>query len=51
VFEEPTLLEKRLCEVFDIFDLAKIGELEVEDLGTIIRALGNIHIKKNLDLI
>jgi Ca2+-binding EF-hand superfamily protein len=50
VSQEPTVLEKRLCEVFDVFDAAKIGEIGVEDLGTVVRALGNIHTKNNLDL-
>jgi len=50
VFLEPTVLEKRLCEAFDVFDPAKTAEIGVEDLGTVVRALGNIHTKKNLDL-
>jgi len=40
---EPSLLEKRLYEAFDVFDNARIGEVNVRDLGTIIRALGNVH--------
>jgi len=40
---EPSLLEKRLYEAFDVFDHARSGEVNVRDLGTIIRALGNIH--------
>ncbi|XP_050480844.1 dynein regulatory complex protein 8-like isoform X2 [Bombus huntii] len=45
---EPTLLEKRLCEIFDIFDTAKTGEIDVRDLGTIIRALGCIITEAEL---
>lgn len=40
VLDEPTLLEKRLCEAFDVFDNARNNEVDVRDLGTIIRALG-----------
>lgn len=40
---EPSLLERRLYEAFDVFDNARSGEVDVRDLGTIIRALGN-HI-------
>lgn len=44
---EPTLLERRLYEAFDVFDNARSGEVDVRDLGTIIRALGYIkHDKK-----
>lgn len=45
---EPTLLEKRLYEIFDIFDTAKTGEIDVRDLGTIIRALGCIITEAEL---
>lgn len=41
---EQSLLEKRLYEAFDVFDNARNGEVDVRDLGTIIRSLGNIHI-------
>lgn len=37
---EPTLLEKRLIEAFDVFDNARSHEVDVRDLGTIIRSLG-----------
>lgn len=40
---EPSLLERRLYEAFDVFDNARSGEVDVRDLGTIIRALGKIH--------
>lgn len=42
---EPTLLERRLYEAFDVFDNARSGEVDVRDLGTIIRALGYIKYK------
>jgi len=42
---EPTLLERRLYEAFDVFDNARSGEVDVRDLGTIIRALGYIQYK------
>ncbi|XP_031836337.1 dynein regulatory complex protein 8 isoform X2 [Nomia melanderi] len=45
---EPTLLEKRLCEAFDVFDTSKIGEIDVRDLGTIIRALGCVITEAEL---
>lgn len=41
---EPSLLERRLYEAFDVFDNARNGEVDVRDLGTIIRALGNVRI-------
>lgn len=40
---EPSLLERRLYEAFDVFDNARSGEVDVRDLGTIIRALGDVH--------
>ncbi|KAF7394036.1 hypothetical protein HZH68_010855 [Vespula germanica] len=46
--EEPTLLEKRLCEAFDIFDNARNNEVDVRDLGTIIRALGCVVTEAEL---
>ncbi|XP_034170885.1 dynein regulatory complex protein 8 isoform X1 [Osmia lignaria lignaria] len=46
--QEPSLLEKRLCEAFDIFDTAKTGEIDVRDLGTIIRALGCVVTEAEL---
>ncbi|KAH0946546.1 hypothetical protein HN011_002628 [Eciton burchellii] len=46
--QEPTVLEKRLCEVFDVFDAAKIGEIGVEDLGTVVRALGCVITEAEL---
>lgn len=45
---ERSLLEKRLYEVFDAFDNARSGEVDVSDLGTIIRTLGNIRNVKIL---
>ncbi|XP_015431813.1 PREDICTED: EF-hand calcium-binding domain-containing protein 2-like [Dufourea novaeangliae] len=45
---EPTLLEKRLCEAFDVFDSSKLGEIDVRDLGTIIRALGCVITEAEL---
>ncbi|XP_076623623.1 dynein regulatory complex protein 8, partial [Colletes latitarsis] len=45
---EPTPLEKRLCEAFDVFDTAKVGEIDVSDLGTIIRALGCVITEAEL---
>lgn len=46
---EPTLLERRLYEAFDVFDNARSGEVDVRDLGTIIRALG--YIKHKIQII
>ncbi|CAK9826386.1 Dynein regulatory complex protein 8 [Anthophora retusa] len=45
---ETSLLEKRLCEIFDVFDTAKTGEVDVKDLGTIIRALGCVVTEAEL---
>ena len=45
---EPSLLQKRLCEAFDVFDSAKINEIDVRDLGTIIRALGCVVTEAEL---
>ncbi|KAK1135717.1 hypothetical protein K0M31_000298 [Melipona bicolor] len=45
---EPTLLDKRLCEIFDVFDTAKTGEIDVRDLGTVIRALGCVVTEAEL---
>ncbi|XP_053990450.1 dynein regulatory complex protein 8-like isoform X2 [Hylaeus anthracinus] len=45
---EPTLLEKRLCEAFNVFDSGKVGEIDVSDLGTIIRALGCVITEAEL---
>ncbi|XP_017787872.1 PREDICTED: EF-hand calcium-binding domain-containing protein 2-like [Habropoda laboriosa] len=45
---ETSLLEKRLCEIFDVFDTAKTGEIDVRDLGTIIRALGCVITEAEL---
>ncbi|KAK2586100.1 hypothetical protein KPH14_008381 [Odynerus spinipes] len=44
----PTPLEKRLCEVFDVFDNTRSGEIDVRDLGTIIRALGCVITEAEL---
>ncbi|KAG5331834.1 DRC8 protein, partial [Acromyrmex charruanus] len=46
--DEPSLLEKRLYEAFDVFDNAGIGEVDVRDLGTIIRALGCVITEAEL---
>ncbi|XP_046825772.1 dynein regulatory complex protein 8-like isoform X3 [Vespa crabro] len=48
VVDEPTLLEKRLCEAFDVFDNARNNEVDVRDLGTIIRALGCVVTEAEL---
>ncbi|KAG7206333.1 hypothetical protein KM043_003705 [Ampulex compressa] len=45
---EPTLLERKLCEAFDVFDNARNGEVDVRDLGTIIRALGCVITEAEL---
>ncbi|XP_026667817.1 dynein regulatory complex protein 8-like isoform X2 [Ceratina calcarata] len=45
---EPSLLDKRLCEVFDVFDTAKSDEIDVGDLGTVIRALGCVVTEAEL---
>ncbi|XP_076236644.1 dynein regulatory complex protein 8 isoform X1 [Calliopsis andreniformis] len=45
---ETSLLDKRLCEAFDVFDNAKTGEIDVRDLGTIIRALGCVVTEAEL---
>ncbi|TGZ49690.1 Cleavage and polyadenylation specificity factor subunit 1 [Temnothorax longispinosus] len=45
---EPSLLERRLCEAFDVFDNARSGEVDVRDLGTIIRALGCVITEAEL---
>ncbi|KAG5318598.1 DRC8 protein, partial [Pseudoatta argentina] len=46
--DEPSLLETRLYEAFDVFDNAGIGEVDVRDLGTIIRALGCVITEAEL---
>lgn len=48
---EPSLLERRLYEASDVFDNARSGEVDVRDLGTIIRALGYIKYDKNILII
>ncbi|KAL6434832.1 hypothetical protein ACFW04_005190 [Cataglyphis niger] len=45
---EQTLLERRLTEAFDVFDNARSGEVDVRDLGTIIRALGCVVTEAEL---
>ncbi|XP_020283302.1 EF-hand calcium-binding domain-containing protein 2-like isoform X3 [Pseudomyrmex gracilis] len=45
---EPSLLERRLFEAFDVFDNARTGEVNVRDLGTIIRALGCVITEAEL---
>lgn len=47
---EPSLLERRLYEAFDVFDNARSGEVDVRDLGTIIRSLGNVYHKNSNNL-
>lgn len=42
------MLEKRLCEIFDVFDTANTNEIDVTDLGTIIRALGCVITEAEL---
>ncbi|XP_043282086.1 dynein regulatory complex protein 8-like isoform X2 [Venturia canescens] len=37
---EQTLLEKRITDAFDVFDNARSHEVDVRELGTIIRSLG-----------
>ncbi|XP_011302758.1 EF-hand calcium-binding domain-containing protein 2-like isoform X2 [Fopius arisanus] len=37
---EPSLLEKRISDAFDVFDNARSHEVDVRELGTIIRSLG-----------
>ncbi|XP_012149883.1 dynein regulatory complex protein 8 isoform X2 [Megachile rotundata] len=46
--QEPSLLDKRLIEAFDVFDSAKTGEIDVRDLGTVIRALGCVVTEAEL---
>ncbi|XP_011703460.1 PREDICTED: EF-hand calcium-binding domain-containing protein 2-like isoform X1 [Wasmannia auropunctata] len=45
---EPSLLERRLYEAFDVFDTARTGEVNVRDLGTIIRSLGCVITEAEL---
>lgn len=40
---EPTLLEKRVLEAFDVFDNARSHEIDIRELGTIIRSLGKYN--------
>lgn len=37
---EVSNLEKRITDAFNVFDSAKMGKVDVRDLGTIVRALG-----------
>jgi Ca2+-binding EF-hand superfamily protein len=37
-------LDKRLIEAFDVFDNAKNRQVDVRELGTIIRSLGGYYI-------
>lgn len=37
---EPTSLDKKLIDAFDVFDNARSREVDVRELGTIIRSLG-----------
>ena len=41
---EPSQLQKRLIEAFDLFDNAKSHQVDVRELGTIIRSIGKLHI-------
>lgn len=41
---ESTLLEKRIADAFDVFDNARSHEVDVRELGTIIRSLGNFFL-------
>lgn len=43
---EPTLLEKRITDAFDVFDNARSHEVDVRELGTIIRSLGKESFTK-----
>ena len=45
---EPSLLEKRISDAFDVFDNARSHEVDVRELGTIIRSLG-ISDKQSCD--
>lgn len=45
---EPSLLQKRLCDAFDVFDSGKINQIDVRHLGTIIRALGCVVTEAEL---
>lgn len=42
---EPTQLEKRISDAFDVFDNARSHEVDVRELGTIIRSLGELMNK------
>ena len=41
---EPSQLQKRLIEAFDVFDNAKSHQVDVRELGTIIRSVGKYNI-------
>ncbi|XP_015609098.1 dynein regulatory complex protein 8 isoform X2 [Cephus cinctus] len=45
---EPSLLEKRVTEAFDVFDNARSREIDVRELGTIIRSLGCVITETEL---
>ncbi|XP_046752233.1 dynein regulatory complex protein 8-like [Diprion similis] len=46
--EGPNLLEKLIHNAFDVFDTAKIQEVDVRDLGTMIRSLGCVMTEAEL---
>ncbi|KAK0170084.1 hypothetical protein PV328_010689 [Microctonus aethiopoides] len=45
---EPTQLEKRISDAFDVFDNARSHEVDVRELGTIIRSLGCVITEAEL---
>ncbi|XP_063980680.1 dynein regulatory complex protein 8-like isoform X2 [Diachasmimorpha longicaudata] len=45
---EPSLLEKRISDAFDVFDNARSHEVDVRELGTIIRSLGCVMSEAEL---
>ncbi|XP_033214006.1 dynein regulatory complex protein 8-like, partial [Belonocnema kinseyi] len=46
--KKPTLLEKRLIDAFEVFDNARSHEVDVRELGTIIRSLGCVITEAEL---
>ncbi|XP_048512961.1 dynein regulatory complex protein 8-like isoform X2 [Athalia rosae] len=46
--EGPSMLEKLIHNAFDVFDTAKILEVDVRDLGTMIRSLGCVMTEAEL---
>ncbi|XP_011497600.1 PREDICTED: EF-hand calcium-binding domain-containing protein 2-like [Ceratosolen solmsi marchali] len=45
---EFSQIEKRLIEAFDVFDNAKVHQVDVRELGTIIRSLGCVITEAEL---